>query len=295
MAHNNRPVLTGEQLLDHVGLIAGGIDHTEPLLERAVKNVLTSFGDKLKNKFFTYLPVAGNSNVLDLKELGIEHVTNVWWSCGESGIYNQVWWFQVIDHKLQLDGWDAGGCSGGWAMIEHWQNPPWLDTNLTGTLSTQFVHNTPDGSEIHVTVTDASGIPPAGFVRVGDGADAQWYEYQATYYGADPQTDVILMLSKTQPWAHQIGTAFVGEAVVWGIGFPNSLLLDATTAQAAAYYWASKTGSCINEDDRSVATQMMNFWSGEAEDKWRLNSGERTARFVRNQVLSRGPDSWPFL
>lgn len=294
MSFNNTPVLTTEELLEHCATLAGSPEVTDPQLVRAAKNVLAAFGDKLQNKFYLILPVAPGSAHLDLSVFNINHVTNVWWSCGNNGPWDEpaLGW-TLRDHRLNLFD-DVAGCHGAYVKIEHWQNPSLV--SVEAGLVNQLGYATAGGGEIMVQVTgDTSSLPFAGYVRAGTSPASDWFEYQALYYDTSPVTTVRLMLATKQPWAHQGGTAFAGSPVVWGVGFPSTALLDAVAAQTAAYYWASKTGSCTNEEDRSTAIQLSNFWAGEAEGKWKQSSGERTGRVIRNPVLLRGAAPWQFL
>lgn len=268
MSHNNLRVLTLEELATHAGTIAGGIAPSDAGIVSALSLALNGFSDRLKNVFYLALPVPASAHTLDLSEFGITDVSNVWWKECESSPWIPVKWWEVRNHRLSIMGCDIAGCHGAQVQIEHWERPPDYPST-SGTLTVAFNYANANGGEMHVTLADTSALPPSGYVRVGESPDAQWFEYQAVYLSADPITEVTLLLAVKQPWAHQTGTAFTGEIVEWGLGFPSSTALDALTKQAASYYWASKTGQCTNNDDRSAALNLLNFWTGEAQNAWR--------------------------
>jgi hypothetical protein len=84
-----------------------------------------------------------------------------------------------------------------------------------------------------------------------------------------------------------------GTSMQWGIGFPSNETYDAVVKQSLAYYWATKTGQCTNEDERSTAMSLMNFWSGEAEKAWKNTKSPRKGRVnAERQPGDRGTYSW---
>lgn len=278
MTHANQSVLTLEQLNTHVGTVSGGASAAD--IASSLSLALDAYGDRIKGVYYLTLPIPCFTNTLDLSELGVYDVGMVWYRECDDAPWMKVKWWEYDNHTLKLDPFYDYCAHGASVMIEHWERPPGYRPT-SGTLSQQFNYANATGGEVHVTLADTSGVPASGYVLIGTSPDSQWFEYQAVYQLHDPVTEVILMLTAKQPWAHQPGTVLVGEPIEWGIPFPTTMALHAITAQAASYYWANQTGKCTNDDDRSSAMQLMNFWSSEAEKAWTRVKSPRKARTIR--------------
>lgn len=283
MSHSNLRVMTTSEVISHVAMAVGNADVSDAMLAGALRLTMDAFGDRLRSRFYLQLPIAVFSSELDLSELGVGDIRNVWHiEC--SGARVRVKWWEFKNHRLSLDPFRGYCAHGAQVLIEHWERPPSILSPISGTLTENFNYANASGGEMHVSVGNSDLIPPSGYVKVGDGNDAQWFEYQAVYLPDDPANNVLLMLAVKQPWAHQSGIAFSGEAVEWGVGFHGSASLDALVKQAATYYWASKTGTCNSDEERDTAMQLMNFWSSEAERAWSNTNEAYEVQAIRKPI-----------
>lgn len=283
MSHSNLRVMTTSEILSHVAMTVGNADASDATLNGALRLTMDAFGDKLRSRFYLQLPIAHRSSRLDLSELGVNDVRNVWYvEC--YGAQVRAKWWEFKNHVLSLEPVHGYCIDSTQVLIEHWERPPSVLSPISGTLTAPFNYANASGGEMHVSVSSTDLIPPSGYVKVGDGSDAQWFEYQAVYLTDDPASNVLLMLAVKQPWAHQLGTAFSGETVEWGVGFRSSASLDALVKQTATYYWASKTGTCNSDEERDTAMQLMNFWSNEAERAWSNTNEANEVQAIRKSI-----------
>jgi hypothetical protein len=310
MSFTNTPLMTCTQLLAHVQAIVGDDDDT--VVGRAVEQAVVGFGTNFMSTFYIefviqtvpevevtpavhhypYCCCRGGVCEIVMGTYGIDKILNVERSCG-NGCWTPVNWWRTQDNRLILDGKQWVGS----VRITYQEAPAFLPT--VGSMYADWSWGDP---EVHVSatgITPTLHIPTSGYVRIGTDP-AYWIEYRGmNTEAAVGAVGIHLLGVQTAPYA-QAGTPVVeileDTQVLWGIAFPSAGQLDAVMKQSAAYYWATKTGSCINEEDRSTATQLMNFWTGEAENAWKraLSQRPRKAILMRSPVLLRGATPWQY-
>lgn len=279
MSFDNKPLLTVDELASHVALLCGNVATTDGMLLGAVGHVLVSHADRLKMRFSMTLPLPAYGCELNVEQFAIDDVQNVEETCGD-GCWRNVAWFWEKNHIIltQSTRYERA------IRIEYYAHPPRMTPAANyGTLSLAYDAGMGAAALPIVSALPSMSIPTSGYVRISNAANALWLEYRSITVTS--ATVVSLLFPAPPPWNNDAAVYPIGSTLEWGITFSSSLKMDATAAQAAGYYWAARTGNCNSEEDRSFATQMMNFWMGEAEKKWKHTPSSRKARIIRKDML----------
>jgi len=266
MSFTNTPILTAAALVDQVNKLIGSSDSSVPV-ENAVNQAMLGFGARLASRFTIVFPIAGSICELDINTYGIDQIELVEQSCGH-GCWKPVRWWRAQDNRIMFD----GGVPLGSVRITYTESPA-LITQVC-TLKATYNLGTTYMQIDTVGMNPILQLPTSGYVLLGDDTSPYWFEYRGAML-REPQSSsagidllaiqIMPFISVTNP-SH---TFAAGTPVQFGVGVPSTGQLDALVKQSATYYWATKTGQCTNEDERSTAMQLMNFWTGEAEKAWR--------------------------
>lgn len=275
MPFTNLPVMTVDELLKRIASIAStqAVD-----VENGLQMTLMDFSDRIKNRFYINFPLPFGACEVDLNRYGIDDVENVEKSCG-NGCWHPIRWHREQDNRIIFDGRDGYNT----IRVTYWEAPTMLSE--TATLLSDY---TIGDTSIHIDVQGYHPIlrvPASGTVLVNhDDGQKRWMEYRGIFF-RESGGGMDLLGVQQHPSLEVLpspNTIAAGNTLLWGIGFPSSFALGAVIKQTLAYYWATQTGQCKNEDDRSSAMQLMNYWSDEAEKAWR-NVSDIRRPIVRRQ------------
>lgn len=290
MSFTNTPIMTPITVLSAAAALVGNVTPTD--LSTALSSVLLSHGDRLKNRFYITFEIPNGACEINVGAYGIDDIERVEKACGLS-CWSTIQYHREQDNRIIFDGWDGEAR----VRITYWEAPT-METTST-TLASPY---TVGDASMHIVTAGISPIlrlPTSGIVLVSHvGGQPRWMEYRG-YTIREANAGIDLLGVQQMPNLEVLtspATIPVGQVVEWGIGFPSSLALDAVCKQIAAYYWATKTGQCTNEDERSTALSVMNLWLGEAEKAWRMVRSPRKGRInQQRQPGDRGTYSWPYL
>jgi hypothetical protein len=269
MPFTNMPIMTCSELVAHVGRVIGASGDTSTVsVEDSLKQVMLSFGDRLASTFYAVFGIQAGICELNLGVYGMNNIVLVEHSCGAS-CWQQVRWWRTQDNRILFDGWNETGN----LRVTYREAPALITT--TCLLNEPYIMGKETMSVDTVGTNPTLHVPTSGHIVLGTGdTSPYWFEYRGiTIY--EPQTSLYGMglmgvqQMPSQPTVHIDHTFPVGTTVKWGVPVPLVGQLDSLIKQTAAYYWSSKTGTCTSDEDRDVAMQLMNFWSGEAEKAWR--------------------------
>lgn len=262
----NNPTFTFDELLEKTrGVLAGDVG--DEIVADSLVDALEIASPHLKSVFRAVFTTTCTSQCeVDLGMLDVREIVNVRYKhprCHDISCWSDLTWWDLVGQTLILPR-ITGGMQ---VMVEFLADPPVWSIGEEFVLDGEF---TP-GEDAQITVAmptvkiprEPGHIPTAGYLRF-DGS-----EYVAEYVGRTATEDTITFQNVAGPdWVTNEPIA-QGSKCRFALVIRSPMLLEAVRMATLANYWSRKLTLCTGDEDRSFASQMMVFYSGERDKRWR--------------------------
>ena len=263
-SHGNTPTFTFADLLTMVQESVGN-DIDTAIVTDAVTDSLHALSSVLRNLFYVDVPATCTHQCeVDLTELGITDITNVQYKmpgCIGATCWRDLSWWQVVGTQLLTQLLPRGAV----LRIEFVEPAGvWLTLDGGDAQVSEAWDSSSGNTDLKITVSDNVKLEPARFPAAGyfHGFDNKVLEY----VGRTEEDGVITLHNVSVPGMVKGNVTLAADSSIYfAIQIRDMRMLDVMRARARNLHWSRKLLTCVSNEDRSFASQMMVFYAGEKE------------------------------